>query len=1481
MLNTEQKSNLLYKRHIGVADTRSSRDFYEEAIKSSCYVRPDQLLMYGDKIPREDDPSGLAAIRNLQNGEVYGFTKSEGEDIGIVKYYEDYPLKAIDAGTDNAFKLVEEVDGVDVQIKNIIPFNYCSDVYNYSLKTSDGKKIYFGVGDWVLDTNSGVLTFYGDVPPGVDHNNPPKVSFYQYIGGNGFRQDTIGFDGLILPLTNWHISNDTYIIDTENEGVTLESQVKDIADKIEPGFTDKYGFDGADENIGIAYSFQKIIALKYTSSNDRVKGYDESSNAEVGTLLSRVNGTCDNENIKVSFVSNNVLPGVYPLKVESNIVSFNFGSAKSIGKGPIKLSDGENFIVIEALDTIEDGDYAVTVSETETYGILLYWNNKVQEYLPFKTNEDDYYNFGFPVVVANGKVPPSLALGSIADSYNDSITPEYYGPRNYSVTIAEESSTQNKSADYVVRNTDGFYLDDILSQIIRDFTDEDDVFTFSGAIFIRSGTYRVSNSIDLSKFTNLNLIGEDKNTTIIESDITFGNLTNGLITIQNITLDNIGINTFTQKVILSNVIGNNVALVKGENQIIIKDCSFDKVICESEPLDIEEHTICNQIANSTINEVEITTGYSFIYGSTINKLTLHDVKNDIIKGCFVNTIYSKPAQTTVLESTVIHFEDTPFSQIPHMAHMPIYAKNSDYNLEYVSFSAPFEVVYNTDNGNKIEIKLDSEVLEIDEEGRLTCCIKANRITVITERIHRDPNYEGEHVSVKVPDGNLQEVLEDIYETKADLNPNGKVPLEQLPDSISYGGLLLVGTWSFEVRDGDTFVDGGPYPTYEDASKNLTVDKTQDNKLQPGWFWIVSASQKDEDKPAAIQVAALQEDEENPLEFTAGDWVIWNGRCFEKLDRAYQDVAYMVLPIYTTGEHLCWSWKDSVEGSKEGLGALALGGETIAEAFDKVNQELRKLWVRHPALLSETTLEPMEEYKVISYLDVSTGRIEGNSLKIAYDLHKDERVVDFRVKTPTTEPKWKSAIYIGDGCTFNAATDGIETTVECLPGVEVNEETIHISKSFDPYENEMSGEGYWQAVNVDFKSPQDIIEGNHKFRLSIIDTVSSNSNFTSPISSTDVLSFDAVRPLDFETDEFNATLNTTRGINIDELKTLLNEGVCSGVKTINRDFKFIFNFIVHNAIDKVCNDGIVLKLYDECHDTYTVIPQSNMIFNDYENGLYSINVSNFEYDFVVDKAYTEENFYVIIRDVYGNEKRIPINLYDILKLNISHISESERVFSGTGINPIYDSRTENRCGYPYESYQNLVNVYTNELMKMSRNLESGETVYEYCWPDGRYSSIDGELTDYTTTTNGDTIDEDIYRWVTFTKFGTDDKQPIILNEASGFTLQFNVSSDRLDSWNVDKYSMTTDNIIIQAKLFDPEKEGDQSNCSWVNCNIPYDGFSEVGTEDGQAGMYAGSSNATRKRITFGKSTYSGRLAIRVGIKRSSGLSFESISIEDII
>lgn len=149
-------------------------------------------------------------------------------------------------------------------------------------------------------------------------------------------------------------------------------------------------------------------------------------------------------------------------------------------------------IVESSVDTLVDGVYKVSVIEDTTHGILLYWSRTERDYVPFVNKEDDFYNFGFPVVAANGRIPPSVGIGSVSlNNYTDTITPEYYGPRNYTVTIALDTGDKVKSADYVVKNTTGAYLDDILKRIIADYTDEGGLLKFVGSIFLRAGTYRL------------------------------------------------------------------------------------------------------------------------------------------------------------------------------------------------------------------------------------------------------------------------------------------------------------------------------------------------------------------------------------------------------------------------------------------------------------------------------------------------------------------------------------------------------------------------------------------------------------------------------------------------------------------------------------------------------------------------------------------------------------------------------------------------------------------------------------------------------------------------------------------------------------------------------------------------------------------------------------------------------------------------------
>lgn len=1550
MLSTEQKAGQLYKHFLNVSDTRDTRDFYEEAIQSSFCIRPDQLLMYGDEIPRGESQETVDLIRNLGDGEYYNWQKDETTVIHVVQRHINYPLKKIDDGTDNAFKLVDDNGEL---IQNVIPFNYYKDLYNYDLRTNaanGSRKIYFGVGDWVLDTYSGVLKFYGDVPPGVDHNNPPTISFYQYVGGTGFRQDTFGYDGVIVPITGWHISAGTYIIDKENllpddSTITLEGQVSSNANAIQDGYTGIFGFDGNDTNEGVAYSLQKVISLTYASSLDNVKGYDDSANSDIGTLLTRKKATVDAEGLKVTFCSQNVsVVKEHKLVVANGTVSFDGGLSKTVS-GITKVMDTEgNFLIIEgSTDTLADGEYPVEVIEDTTSGILLYWSRSDRDYVPFINKEDDYYNFGFPVVAANGRIPPSVGIGAITlNNYTDSITPEYYGPRNYTVTVALEDGDQVKSADYIVKNNTGAFLDDILKRIISDYTDSNGNLRFTGSIFLRAGSYALSESdLDLSDFQFLNLIGEDKGTTKIVGGLKFTGLTSGITTVSNLTLTgNITFNTTSKVLYLNETVFKNFTSTKDENVVCIKNSSMDSVTIKKvveatpseptpdegatptegeenqEPQESQEpedtsHQMFNIISGSIIGNVNIDTGHTLLTGDTIGILKLHDVLKDVIKACFIQKVISKPRQTTLVGSTVFEYEDTPFTQIPHMCHFPIYSKDSDKCLEYATFDNPFRINYSQE-GNTITIALDEEYLYIDDEGRLSCNLNAGSIIVDRDQLHRNPNYEGPTPEEAIPNKNLQEALNDLYSTKADLNPNGKIPLEEIPDSVAYGGLLFVGTWSFEYQDAEAalpgdngYVDGGGYPSYADASKNLTIDKTQDEGLEPGWFWIVSSSRKDDDKPAAIQHAIPQEVtdadgnviyKDEGLVFTAGDWVIWNGTNFEKLDRAYQDAAYAVLPIYTTGEHLCWSWKDNEDGKKWGLGALTLGGETIAESFDLVNQELRKLWVKHPGILGKQVLVPFEDedpYKTLDYIPLpSSDGILVNLVPLtAYDIHKDERVKKFRVKVPKLDPKWKSSIFVGDGCTFTAAVDGVPTTFDYEPqSGDFIFENVRVEGAFDPFDEEISGSNYWKSVYLDFYGT-DIKEGAHKFFLKMDDITPKNDFTKDAISQTPVFNMNAVDKYDYKTDGFNATIDTNTPITINgvEIKDAENEGYCSGVPSMVKTMRLSLSFLLKNVVDCVNTDLKLIQFVDEFNGITVDIPLGNIKWAQdserLDDRLYSARVTNFIYDFPVDKISTEQNFSLVLYDVYKNFGKIENFLTTNMRL-APGLNEKERILSGSGLYPTTNIEIATLCGGAFDSSKSLKDDYKTELMKDARTV-NGEVIQDYGWPEGTYQYYSGSV-DYSDLTDSDKIVSDEfngdYRWVTFGKcWNGEDYEEVILNENSGFTLDINVADDVKDKFIADLYSMSTsnDNLILMAKFVDFSKTGDCSLTPWFNCNAPYDGFAKVCTENGQASMYAGSSNALTKRITFGKDTQSGRLIFRVGIKKDSGLRIKNLTVRDLI
>lgn len=170
-LTSNQQAIKLFKKLMGVSDTvnpysgTGAKEFFNESILSKQTILPSQVWQDAESIP-STAPIGMV----------------DGETIGVVKYYSNLSLTAI-AGSSTAF--------YNAELKNAIPFNFDpSGTYNYTLSDNLNNQIYFGNGDWVVDTDAGVLNFYGLSMPS---NMPPKISFFKYVGrfgvGSGVETD--------------------------------------------------------------------------------------------------------------------------------------------------------------------------------------------------------------------------------------------------------------------------------------------------------------------------------------------------------------------------------------------------------------------------------------------------------------------------------------------------------------------------------------------------------------------------------------------------------------------------------------------------------------------------------------------------------------------------------------------------------------------------------------------------------------------------------------------------------------------------------------------------------------------------------------------------------------------------------------------------------------------------------------------------------------------------------------------------------------------------------------------------------------------------------------------------------------------------------------------------------------------------------------------------------------------------------------------
>lgn len=1001
MLADSIKTSTLFKNFKGWGSTHEKREVFEELYRAFNSISTNSVLTYGDLLPRVETDQYFQQVKNLPYSEpdnlITHRESSYNKEVPLIKKMR-VKLTAISSHCDDAFAVL--VDGE--QVKNIIPFDYSdTGIYNYTLETAAGKPIPFGIGDWMLDVNSAILTFNNGVPEGVTGENTPYLTFYQYVGPVGERTyiDASLFDVPSITFSDL------------NPVAEFTAQLAERLEEIDEGWFNRNQFNGTDLTQGVGSQYCLLTPVVDSATGDVVKGWDDNSNAQVVSQVSHKAARSNSDLVEVLFASEGLTELEYSIQVEE--------------PGITKVDLENGFVVVNAQQA---GNYNIELYvANKATAVLLVRDNETQEYELYFPRGEAELTVQVPVFVDLKLLPPHLKLNSLA-SYSDEIIPQYYGPRVADFVVASNADTKSlRSADYIVYNRVDSFLQDAI-----------DASENSGThIFLRNGTYE--NDKTQLNLENKHLEGESKIDTLIKNAEVY---LSGLTVVEGITFENCNLHITGEDSVaeLRNCNLENITIEGGEALI------FDSTITGKAIVDANGRC---ETYNTYINDYAVS-GYIFSVGSHIHNLEAFSAdETSLIDTTVVDYIENFNPKIKLDASYVTKWNEDNIDRklLPDVNTIPYYTAFG--NRVYAKLPDPFEYrttkLVTLEDGSVVEepcyeiaIKIDGDTIQLNKKGQLfTRFFTSKEIKVVSKDLiktqaeekgygHADTVLEEER-----PD-TVDDAIIDLYWSKADL-VKGKLPIDQLPDSVAYGGLEYVGMWQFDDHE-------GKYPTFDDIDHSLISDDDY-SELQKGWFFIVEASKhvNDEDgklldDPCYPQVA------EDGVEFTAGDWVIFNGKAtkkvpvgshtetvekervnesgetetyteevevvdyvetvynsFSKLDRAYSDPVYSRLPELapnSDGRNLAWSVDDG------GTGVLRLGKTTLAEAIRLINEQLYSQFPAHSASIrkmsvvidEEATTAELKEYIPIDGtvdLDIT---LQQNETKFAYDSLSGEVVV---------------------------------------------------------------------------------------------------------------------------------------------------------------------------------------------------------------------------------------------------------------------------------------------------------------------------------------------------------------------------------------------------------------------------------------------------------------------------------------------------------
>lgn len=450
MLNSDQISKRLFKKDLGVGDTSTVREFFEEPFSSGVSIKPDQILAQFDQVP-ETAPAGMA----------------HDEVQGVVQRKIDVALTPV-SGVSGAFQHND--------LKDAVPFNHGDGSYNYIIKDNLDNPVSFGQGDWVIDTYAGILIFYDVVPT----NMPPKISFYRYVGNKGVEveqtyfivPDIAGRDAISVGVRQEGIKS--YVINTKKE-----YQLRDGIDNVNWFELESATLTPRDEvlpNNTPSGLLTDIYDITAEESKKLIYRADRGSSYESGTILidhkdgnvysTEYEGALNNLGVTYDFnINGNIIEMSYTVDDNVDDVVFSFVMGGMVAGGVV--DNLGNHTATQNLNL--NGYPLVDESRTEVYiGVIPFPQTLGDEGDIFVQRSGVMVQEPYPgmsVYMSKAVYDPNT-VGADAfnmDNHLETATNKHYSTveRDKLVTIENGAQVNPTTTDALTEGTTNFYYTEV------------------------------------------------------------------------------------------------------------------------------------------------------------------------------------------------------------------------------------------------------------------------------------------------------------------------------------------------------------------------------------------------------------------------------------------------------------------------------------------------------------------------------------------------------------------------------------------------------------------------------------------------------------------------------------------------------------------------------------------------------------------------------------------------------------------------------------------------------------------------------------------------------------------------------------------------------------------------------------------------------------------------------------------------------------